>query len=345
MRHGVRSFLAIVAGLIVSGIALGGSPPRLAKAETSPSAPVIVGAPSRAASVKTVSLTPELSAKSSGSRLVPRNFGRVNGPGISNLHTFRTEIARAVSPHDPSLPAVEVFYGLPSAVGHRPSNRWGHVMMAYTRPDGTQRLIDIPGVEGHDVVSVLSPEEGLYGTSGPDAYYDRRGVYNRHMIGVQIRHLTSEQLGELDRYFTELKDRSDRGELRFALNPRRANLMNSLHRNGDTEYGNCTYWPSEALARIGLVRRPTMLPKNLVTQLIERQAKQAPENLTVVHYKRVTNAYNADEVVDGPGRVSPIHPIKDLKYGDLAKIADFVVAVPEDSTAVVAIPIATRKGR
>ena len=269
---------------------------------------------------------------------VPPGFGGKNSPEISNKATILSEIDRTLGRNLP--PTLECIWVQPlsmikvSGDSGSGTNPYGHVAIRYTLPSGEQKVMNIVGAEGRELVNFLKPEDYLYGTCVFDSGSEQGGAYNRGMVSVRIEELPADATLTLDRYYTGLKARAREGDAGFSLLLSRImNILAFLIPGHQKEKGNCARWTSLGLVAAGLLRSPTLWPKNLWVALFERYTKKNPSNVHVVCYRRVKHAVQTyGKAGDVPGLVAPLHWIKTRKYWNLENFADVIVEVPADST-------------
>ncbi|MBI5241513.1 MAG: hypothetical protein HY926_13655 [Elusimicrobia bacterium] len=341
------------APLAAPGLAPAGlmSAPRLSALASPilPTAPPVVAPAAPLASLET--LTGQLLApQAAPAQVLDRfftaaDFGAKNGTEISNKDTVLGEVDRSLGRKAP--PALEYIFVKPLATlrldrgSGTGTNPYGHAVVRYTMPDGTQKVMNIVGAKGRQLVNFLKPEDYLYGTGVFDSGSEQGGVYNRGMVSVRIEELPAEQLLALDRYYTELAARAQAGEAAFKLLIGRVlNLAARALRLSWPEFGNCALWTSKGLAAAGILDKPTPWPKHILVDLLEKYRAQDPGNVHVVSYHRIAHAVQTyGKPAETHGLVAPLHLLKTIKYWDLERFADAKVEVPEGSmTARAGVP-------
>ncbi|HVC09966.1 MAG TPA: hypothetical protein VNH15_08530 [Elusimicrobiota bacterium] len=279
----------------------------------------------------------------------PPGFGAPDGIEIANKDRILDEINRALGVTRPPdfeaiwvrpFPMAKIFnHGLGT-------NPFGHIALRYTKADGTQRVMNIVGVKGHEMVNFLKPEDYFYSTRGfimpkdknsPDFQQhaeEQGGVYNRGMFGLRIERLPPGTVAQLDAYFNHLMTLAEADKSKFSLGA--AEVLNEIDRlvGSRTRYGNCALWSSSGLAAARLLKRPSFWPKKVWVELYEKYRKIDPQNVHVVAYQHITQAAQTFPPVDIDmnGLVSPWNWIKNLRYRSLERRADVVVEVPQGST-------------
>jgi hypothetical protein len=275
----------------------------------------------------------------SGARLraavVAPDFGANHGAEIENKATVMKDVDRAAGRTSP--PALEYIFVRPLAMykfrsgSGTGTNPYGHAVVRYTMPDGTQKIMNIVGAPGRQMVNFMKPEDYLYGTNVFDTGSEQGGVYNRGMFSIRIEKLPAEKIAALDRYYTELDRRARRGEAGFklVLGP----VLNALGRflpGPVKEWGNCALWTSKGLAAAGLIDKATPWPKQVWADLYEKYRAEDPANVSTVDYKRIMHAvqtYGKD--VDLHGLVAPFQLRRSVRYWDLEDYSDILVEVPK----------------
>ena len=277
----------------------------------------------------------------------PPGFGAPDGIEIANKDTLLKEIDHALGMSQP--PALEMIWVRPfpmvkilnKGLG---TNPFGHTLVRYTMPDGTQKIMNIVGVKGHQMVNFVKPEDYLYSTHGfilasdkgkPD-YQNRAeeqgGVYNRGMVSLRIEKLPPETITHLDSYYQNLKTLADAGKDVFSLaGAEIKNKINQLLGNPVRE-GNCALWSSTGYAVAGILKSPSFWPKNVWVKLYEKYKKIDPDNVHVVSYRHIKQAVQTfSPDVDMNGLVTPFNIAKNIKYWNLERFADLLVEVPRGS--------------
>lgn len=268
---------------------------------------------------------------------VPADFGAKNGSPIANKDAILPAVDAALGVSRP--PALEYIWVRPLATkkvaGFKLGpNPYGHSALRYTMPDGTQKVMNIVGAAGRELVNFMKPQDYLYGTDNFDEGSEQGGVYNRGMVSVRIERLPDEAILKLDRYFKVLDERSERGYVKFQL--AFSDVMNALGAilpGHQAEKGNCARWTTMGLCAAGIMRAPSLWPKKVWIDLFKSARKADPSNVHVVVYRRVAHAALTYGIPGEPaGLVAPFRWLLHRRYWDLEKFADAIVEVPEGAT-------------
>lgn len=278
----------------------------------------------------------------------PEDFGARNGGEIANKASVLSELDKALGRSKP--PALEYIFVSPLAVWKLPTdsgsgtNPYGHAVVRYTLPGGEQKVMNIVGKPGREMVNFLRPEDYLYGTGVFDTGSEQGGVYNRGMISLRVEELPAEKLLALDRYYTGLRERSRSGEAGFALALSRVkNFFNRLL-GRSKEWGNCAAWTSNGLVAAGILDEPTTWPKELWVELYEKYSKLEPSNVHGVSYRRVLHAAQTyGKLAETHGFVAPLRVRRNIRYWDLEDFSSAVVEVPEGSRTAGVRAVKPRK--
>ena len=265
------------------------------------------------------------------------DFGAKNGAELANKDSVLGDVDATLGRKGP--PALEYIFVKPLATlklnegSGTGTNPYGHAVVRYTMPDGTQKTMNIVGKKGRQMVNFLSPEDYFYGTSVFETGSEQGGVYNRGMVSVRVEELPAEQLLALDRYYTELAGRAKSGQAAFKLLIGRVlNIVARALRLSWPEFGNCALWTSKGLAAAGILEKPTPWPKHILVDLLEKYRALDPDNVHVVSYHRVAHAVQTyGKLAETHGLIAPLHVLRNIKYWNLEKFADAVVEVPEGS--------------
>ena len=279
-----------------------------------------------------------------GTGPVAPDFGAKHGTEIANKASILRETDAALGRSKP--PALEYIFVRPlpawklSRDSGSGTNPYGHAVVRYTLPDGTQKVMNIVGAKGREMVNFLDPRDYLYGTNVFDTGSEQGGVYNRGMFSVRIEDLPPERIMALDRYYTGLAARAKSRQAKFFL--AFPNLLNFLARFIPAlraEWGNCALWASKGLTAAGILSRPTAWPKEIWVDLYERYRAQDPSNVSTVSYRRVRHAVQTKgKQVDTHGLVAPLRWRESWKYWDLERFSDTAVSVPEGTMAARVLP-------
>lgn len=299
-------------------------------------------------------------------------FGAAGGPCIQNKSTILQDVDRAICPSDPRPPDIEVlltnhlaYVGNPlSKAVHRHLIALGHVLVRYTTSDGEQRVMNILGGHaldepGEQMVNFAPPSEYLYGTAGFGRWSQQGGAYNRDIVGVRIERAPDGVVDALHAYYVALQQRSristepaslaSKAAARFQLFGGRLTNFAANHLPQEVSHfltretrlyaaaGNCAQWTSAGLQWVGLVRRPRLVPKAILIELLEREHRIAPDNVHVVVYKHVRHAETFYKGYE-PTLCTFVHPLYALRnrvYADMDAFADVLVRVPEGTDEAV----------
>jgi hypothetical protein len=191
------------------------------------------------------------------------------------------------------------------------TNPFGHAVIRYTLPNGTQKLMNIVGKPGAEMVNFLDPSDYLYATNVKGS--EQGGAMNRTMHSVRIEHVAPEKVVALDKFYTELAERHQAGKAKFDLAaPVIRNAFNgALGRDDAAEAGNCALWVSKGLAHAGIIAKPTMWPKKLFAQVLEQQRAIDPSNVHVVTFEQGPDGNHGAQT---HGLYSPLGIRKSAKY-------------------------------
>lgn len=270
------------------------------------------------------------------------DFGARNGTELANKGWVLPEVDRTLGVSRP--PALEYIFVRPLSMlklfgRGTGTNPYGHAAVRYTLPSGEQKVMNIVGASGRELVNFLKPEDYLYGTGVFDEGSEQGGVYNRGMVSVRVERLPDEQVLALDRFYEELKGRAETGDAKFSLALSDIlNFMAILIPGHQAEQGNCARWTSKGLCEAALLSAPSLWPKLVWIKLYEAFKKRDPANVHVVSYRRIKHAVRTyGRGADPAGLVAPFRWWKARTYWDLERFADAVVEVPEGTmTALVA---------
>lgn len=308
-----------------------------------PAAPAVAPAPAAAPLASLEGVAAQLqSPKASPVQVLDRffttsDFGAKNGTELANKDSVLGDVDAALGRKSP--PALEYIFVKPLATlklnkgSGTGTNPYGHAVVRYTMPDGTQKTMNIVGKKGRSMVNFLNPEDYFYGTGVFESGSEQGGVYNRSMVSVRVEELPAEQLLALDRYYTELAGRAKSGKAAFKLLIGRVlNLVARALRLSWPEFGNCALWTSKGLAAAGILDKPTPWPKHILVDLLEKYRALDRDNVHVVSYHRVAHAVQTyGKLAETHGFIAPLHVLRNIKYWDLERFADAVVEVPEGS--------------
>jgi hypothetical protein len=274
------------------------------------------------------------------------DFGAQGGQCISNKMTILSDLDKFLGRNAP--PSLEYIFVEPLANVRLPDGRgsgmnpFGHAVVRYTLPGGEQRVMNISGLAGHDMVNFMDPAEYLYGTDFAPGN-EQKGLYNRSMIGLRIEEVSPEKILKLDEYYCGIRERQRNGDAKFHLSMSRlVNTLDWMLPMAMVEMGNCAAWSSAGLKNSGITNWRSYYPKRIFVKLLQETARHEPaDNWNVVSYQRIPHAVRAVGIGDEiRGPVTPIHFFSSRKYRDLHDMS-FVkatVLVPEGETTAVIRP-------
>eukprot|EP01116_Phalansterium_solitarium_P014043 TRINITY_DN31556_c0_g1_i1.p1 TRINITY_DN31556_c0_g1~~TRINITY_DN31556_c0_g1_i1.p1 ORF type:complete len:346 (-),score=93.34 TRINITY_DN31556_c0_g1_i1:171-1208(-) len=280
---------------------------------------------------------------------------------ILNKPLILSEIDKVLGKTKP--PAIEYLYVnpaykrwkalLPGYESDVAANPYGHSAIRYTLPSGQQKLMNIVGLPGREMVNFLAPDDYLFGDPHSTAPLgsEQGGVHERGIISVRIEDWPADDVERMDAYYTMLQHRSRRssndagadGSGLMSL-PDRASfhmllgaLTNAVRHwrivrflfGNLTEKGNCAQWTSKGLVAAGVIPKPYMWPKFLWIKLFMGRILN-PTGINVVHYKCVQR----QKPKDG-GHVALLDMYLYHWFYDLSLFANVVVKVPKDSERAV----------
>lgn len=263
-------------------------------------------------------------------------FGGRGGPAISNRDSILANLDAALGQKGP--PAVEYLFVCPYAstkiLGIGFGSPFGHAVVRYTLPDGTQKVMNIVKNRNQDrLVNFVDPTEYLYGTAFEAVGAAQGGAYNRRIIGVRIEKWDDELLQDLDYYYRKLARREESHSATFELflGPLWNFLRDKLPEGFNfAESGNCARWTSAGLVFADLMQSRNIWPKRIWIDLFEKHGLKDPSNVHVVVYEHIAHA----EQSFGDGRplwsegASPFSFIQDVSYFDLTSFAHATIVVP-----------------
>ncbi|KAL7747077.1 hypothetical protein RI367_007573 [Sorochytrium milnesiophthora] len=293
---------------------------------------------------------------------LPMDFGYMKGTTISNKDTILADIDRCLCVNRP--PDVEYLFFEP-CISYKLQNQlrflklhnpYGHCAIRYTLPSGEQKVVNASRLKRIPMISVFDPAEYLFGL---DEFFcnEQLGIYNRHIVGLRIEHVTPEKILEMDAYFTDLQLRAREDRAKFTLAP--VSFLNILRqavpclKDHIAERGNCAAWVSRGLVKAGLIKHHRNWPKRIWIELFENcplrilpasdQEHQPTNNMHVVAYRRIEHCLHryAKETGDklALAGVTALSPLKSATYYHLTRFADLVVSVPPGTrTAIITRP-------
>eukprot|EP01113_Clastostelium_recurvatum_P045622 TRINITY_DN7859_c0_g1_i2.p1 TRINITY_DN7859_c0_g1~~TRINITY_DN7859_c0_g1_i2.p1 ORF type:complete len:393 (-),score=51.15 TRINITY_DN7859_c0_g1_i2:72-1250(-) len=306
-------------------------------------------------------------------------LGAPGGKEIDNKRTILSSIDAALGVKKP--PAVEFIFVEPwLALGVFKSfglsiNPFGHAAIRYTMPSGEQKVMNIVGVGGSEMVYFMPPEEYFYGTGNVEGS-EQRGMYNRNMVSVRIENWPDDKIEDMDYYFRRLQRRYREKRTRYHMSPLVGFLVNFAREYAPlplhlAERGNCAWWTSKGLAEADLTDWPRAWPKAIWVDLFESlgplpapsplptadtplhdpsTSSPSPsqpihnDNVHVVSYRRIPHAFLS---YGKPGwtfsGVTPGYLLHNLAYRNLESFANVIVEVPQGSSTAVVVPQADPK--
>lgn len=291
-------------------------------------------------------------------KMVPDDFGSVNGTPISNLNTILKEINLSLGTAKNS----DVEYILVKPFSHLKIfgygtnyNMYGHSAVAYRLPNmypcvfcgkeygecnHTRDIVmNIEGKkDGKFMIQFYSKTEYLYGTDAKQIAL-QKGAYNRDMVGIRIENVDDVDIAKMHNYFLHIRDNEKSGMKKFNIvfGP----LINTINKwlfseINFPEYGNCAKWTSEGLKRAKIATSVSIWPKSILIDIFENYNKSTINydlnNMHVVYYERPINAKLSYGKGGAPiEAVAPLQLFRSVVYGDMRAFADCIVKVPENS--------------
>eukprot|EP00658_Telonema_sp_P-2_P034269 TRINITY_DN25031_c0_g1_i1.p1 TRINITY_DN25031_c0_g1~~TRINITY_DN25031_c0_g1_i1.p1 ORF type:complete len:327 (+),score=58.95 TRINITY_DN25031_c0_g1_i1:29-1009(+) len=228
--------------------------------------------------------------------------------------------------------------------------RFGHALIRYTLPDGSQHIMNINGHgEGRETVNFVVPHEYLFGTEGWSGAVEQGGVYNRGFWGLRIERVPEGTVEALHAYYTACKLQLGLKHARFKLfGGRVGNFVQQwMPFYSEASWsGNCAQWTSSGMEFVNMIRRPRMFPKAILVEAMHKHMIADPENVHLVNYREVKDCVKfsrpgMDGKPFGPGdgyslvSASPFKLVDNLYFWNLSKFASAVVEVPPGQMAAV----------
>eukprot|EP01012_Entosiphon_sulcatum_P011570 TRINITY_DN17073_c0_g1_i1.p1 TRINITY_DN17073_c0_g1~~TRINITY_DN17073_c0_g1_i1.p1 ORF type:complete len:346 (+),score=86.60 TRINITY_DN17073_c0_g1_i1:36-1073(+) len=271
---------------------------------------------------------------------LPADFGKENGTAVSNKEEILPQVDRMLRA-DGRPPAVEVIFA--EAVTNslwRTLFSFGHLSVAYRMPGtGERRVMNIVGLPGFEMVNFVNLSDYLFGTTGWEKT-EQGGVYNRNFVGVRVEELADSDILAMDHLFQSIRYESVSGRAKFNIDGGHIKAMLSYFvPEAGNSYGNCARWTTKGLVSAGLMRLPSMFPKNALIRIFEDELRNNASNVHLVYYAQAEHAvvkYEGWEYVRA--HVSFTNLFSGMQYRDLLQYADLIVEIPNGSIMAVANP-------
>lgn len=285
---------------------------------------------------------------------------------VQNKATIEQDISKLLG-HEGKLPAVELvfvecvtpdFYIIPRWLCGGWGLAFGHAAIAFTRADGTRRLVNITrGVgkvgENEMVEYWERPYDYIFGVHGAKG---KGGVFSRSMCIVRIQEWDEHGVDAVDLYLRAMSASffAEQRTVSWHHCGRCLELFSWLGWGRVRPSGNCSDWVSRAAFIGGLLSRPHTFPKGAVVDIFDRfilaplSRGQAPKaEVIYIHQSPAARAAKKWQKHDiYRAWVSPIYLLRSLVYWDLAPFADVTVNVETGSDGKpVAVASRGRKRR
>jgi hypothetical protein len=154
-------------------------------------------------------------------------------------------------------------------------------------------------------------------------------------VSVRIEEWPDDAVDAMDAFFRKLKRREEASDAKYILwaSPLVNAMLRALPFVDVAERGNCAWWTSRGLVVADLMRRPVLWPKSIFVDLFERMARDHPENVNVVSYRRVTGdpEYGVNATVLSGMAPGVGNSIDSFLYARLERFANVVVDVDVDT--------------
>ena len=211
---------------------------------------------------------------------------------------------------------------------------FGHAAIAYTRADGTRKLVNIVGgreaAGGREMVELWEqPYDYMYGDHG------KGGIFARSMCVVRVQDWDARGIEAIELYVSAMlaSYRASRARWHNC-----ASCITLCSWMGPTEWrispsGNCSDWLSRGCFLAGLVRRPHTFPKAALVDIIEHFIFEQPAktpHAQVIYLKQDPEACRArtwQRRAVWRSWTAPLHLLRNIIYWDLEPFADAVVQV------------------
>lgn len=197
-------------------------------------------------------------------------------------------------------------------------NPYGHSLIQYDHPILGKTVMNICGQHNKDLVNFFRSEDYLF-TDEMLSGNEQGGIFNRSFIGTRIEDLDPELITRLHSSYEQLAQQHHQGRIRFSL----ANFLFSNHIRSLFDWpegGNCAYWTSKGLQKVGLLEKPSGFPMFLLLKLLLQQKDL--DRINIVSYRSIN--------YDHEPKWTFIHPVyrwfidlRDFYYFD--KFANVVV--------------------
>lgn len=210
----------------------------------------------------------------------------------------------------------------------------GHAAIAFTRPDGTRRLVNIVGgreaAGGREMVEFWEqPYDYFYGRQG------KAGIFARSMCIVRVQEWDASGIEAIELYLSAMLASYRASRARWHNCAFLITLVSWL---GPSEWrlspgGNCTEWLSRGCFLAGLVRRPCVFPKAALVDLIEQLILEQPPDrprAEIVYLQQEPEARAArkwQRRTVWRSWTAPLHVLRNVIYWDIEPFADAVVRV------------------
>lgn len=211
---------------------------------------------------------------------------------------------------------------------------FGHIAIAFTRPDGTRRLVNIVGGReaegGREMVEFWErPYDYMYGCQG------KAGIFARSMCIIRVQEWDPRGIEAIELYLSAMRASYRAARARWHNCSFLITLCSWL---GPSEWrlnpsGNCSEWLSRGCFLAGLVRRPHIFPKAALVDLIEQFILEQPSErpwAEVVYLKQEAEACRArkwQRRTVWRSWTAPLHLLRNITYWDMEPFADAVVQV------------------